>query len=42
MPQMPDTLNLATRAIVALNYFIQNPDAETIVRESLRHLKEVF
>ena len=42
MPQIPDTLDLATRAKAALNYFIQNPDAETIARESLRYLKEVF
>ena len=42
MSPIPYPLNLATRAIVALNYFIQNPDAETIARESLRYLKEVF
>ena len=35
-------LDLATRAKAALNYFIQNPDAKTIARESLRYLKGVF
>jgi len=42
MSPIPDTLDLGTRAKAALNYFIQNPDAETIARESLRYLKEVF
>jgi len=42
MSPIPDTLDLAARAKAALNYFIQNPDAETIARESLRYLKGIF
>ena len=39
---IPDTLDLAIRAKAALNYFIQNPNSETIARESLRYLKGIF
>jgi len=35
-------LDLAIRAKAALNYFIQNPDPETIARESLRYLRGIF
>ena len=42
MSPIPYPLNLTTRAKVALNYFIQTPDAETIARESLRYLKGIF